>query len=152
TRFELHERAVIRQADDLALDPRIDGVLRLNAVPRVRQRLLGAEGDLLLFLVDGKDLDLDLLVDLDDLAGVADAVPAHVGDVQQAVDAAEIDEGTEVGDVLDQPLANLADLDLGHELVFGLGPRVFQQLAARNDDVAALVIDLDDDGLDDTAD
>src|SRR5262249_37800634 len=102
--------------------------------------------------VDGEDLDLDLLVHLDDLAGMPDTVPAHVGDVQQAVDAAEIDERPEVGDVLDEALANLADLDLRHELVLGLGPRVLQQLAARDDDVAALVVDLDDNGLDDTAD
>jgi hypothetical protein len=38
---------------------------------------------------------------------VLDAIPRHVGDVQQAVDAAEVDERAEVGDVLDDALADL---------------------------------------------
>jgi hypothetical protein len=33
-----------------------------------------------------------------------DALPGHVGDVQQAVDAAEVDERTVVGEVLDDTL------------------------------------------------
>ena len=79
--------------------------------------LLEAEGDLLLLLVDVEDVDLDLLVDLDHLVRVVDAAPAHVGDVQQAVDAAEVDERAELGDVLDDALADLARLDLGEELL-----------------------------------
>ena len=39
----------------------------------------------------------------------------HVGDVQQAVDAAEVDERAEVGDVLDHARADLALLDLGEQ-------------------------------------
>ena len=38
--------------------------------------LLEAQGDLLLVLVDLEDLDLDLLIDLEHLAGVVDAAPA----------------------------------------------------------------------------
>ena len=33
---------------------------------------------------------------------MGEAAPAHVGDVQQAVDAAEVDERTVVGEVLDR--------------------------------------------------
>ena len=43
---------------------------------------------------------------------MVDAAPAHVGDVQQAVDAAQVDERAELGDVLDDALAELADLEL----------------------------------------
>ena len=43
---------------------------------------------------------------------MVDAAPAHVGDVQQAVDAAEVDERAELGDVLDHALAELADFEL----------------------------------------
>ena len=39
---------------------------------------------------------------------MAHAAPRHVGDVQQAVDAAEIDERAVVGDVLDGALEHLA--------------------------------------------
>jgi hypothetical protein len=44
------------------------------------------------------------LVDLDHVGRVVDPAPGHVGDVQQAVDAAEVDERAEVGDVLDRAL------------------------------------------------
>ena len=44
-----------------------------------------------------------------DFAGVIDASPAHIGDVQQSVDAPEVHEGPEVGDVRDNvPLISLA--------------------------------------------
>jgi hypothetical protein len=37
---------------------------------------------------------------------MADAFPTHVGDVQQTIDTAEVDERAEVGDVLDDTLAD----------------------------------------------
>ena len=58
--------------------------------------VLEAQRDLLLFLVHLENVDLQLLVDVDDLMRVVDAAPRHVGDVQQAVDAAEIDERAEL--------------------------------------------------------
>ena len=88
-------------------------------------------------LSTGDDEDLELLVDVDDLVGVADAAPAHVGDVQQAVDAAQIDEGAELGDVLDHALADLPRLDLGEQFLLHLVALVLEQPAARDDDVAA---------------
>ena len=57
---------------------------------------------------------------------VVDAAPAHVGDVQQAVDAAQVDERAEVGDVLDDALADLADFELVEQLASSAaraGPR-----------------------------
>ena len=42
---------------------------------------------------------------------------AHVGDVQQAVDAAQVDERAEVGDVLDDALADLADFEFLQQVV-----------------------------------
>jgi hypothetical protein len=47
------------------------------------------------------DLHLDRLADRQNLGRMVDAAPRDVGDVQQAVDAAQIDERTVVGDVLD---------------------------------------------------
>ena len=114
--------------------------------------MLEAEGDLLLLLVHVEDVDLELLVDVDDLVRVGDAAPAHVGDVQQAVDAAQVDEGAELGDVLDDALADLARLDLGEQLLLHLLALVFEQLAAADDDVAAGLVDLEDLALDGLAD
>jgi hypothetical protein len=102
--------------------------------------------------VDVEDLDLDLLVDLEHLGRVIDAVPAHVGDVQQTVDAAQVDERAEVGDVLDHALASLADLDLGHQLLLASAALFFDELAPADDDVAAIGVDLEDLGLRSRAD
>ena len=73
-----------------------------------------------------------------------DALPGHVGDVQQAVDAAEVDEGAVVGQVLDDTDDLLAFLQGGQEgltlgAVLGL-----EHGATGNDDVVALRVELDD--------
>ena len=74
-----------------------------DLVPGVGLGLLHAQGDFLLVLVDVQDLDLDLVADVDQLAGVVDALgPAHLGDVDQALDALlELDEGAVAHDVDD---------------------------------------------------
>ena len=115
--LELDEGAVAHDVDDLAGDAGADRVLLLDVFPRAGGLLLEAQRDLFAVLVDVQDHDLDLVVDLEHVAGMVDPAPAHVGDVQQAVDAAQVDERAEVGDVLDRALADLADLDLLEELL-----------------------------------
>ena len=75
---------------------------------------------------------------------MVDALPAHVGDVQQAVDAAEVHERAVVGDVLDHALAHLALVQLGHQLGALLGAGFLENGAARDDDVAARAVHLQD--------
>src|SRR5690348_5090459 len=73
-----------------------------------------------------------------------DAAPRHVRDVEQAVDATEVDERTEVGDVLDDAFAHLILLKLLHELLTFARALVLQDHAARDDDVATALVELDD--------
>ena len=120
--------------------------------PRRRRLVLEGEGDLLLLAVDAEDVDLEFLVDLHHVVRVGDAVPAHVRDVQQAVDAAEVHERAEVGDVLDDPLADLMHFQLAEELLLHVVADDLDQLAAAHDDVAALLVDLEDHALDRLAD
>jgi hypothetical protein len=72
--------------------------------------------------------------------------------VQQAVDAAEIDERAELGDVLDDALADLADLDLAEELLLEGVALVLEEAAAADDDVTPGLVDLEDLALDGAAD
>src|SRR3712207_8937727 len=51
-----------------------------------------------LFRSDVEDLDGDLLADLDHLGRVVDVLPGQLGDVHEAVHAAEVDERAEVDD------------------------------------------------------
>jgi hypothetical protein len=64
--------------------------------------------------------------------------------MEQAVDAAEIDEGAVVGDVLHHAVVDLAFLEVLDQLGARFGPGFLQHRAARNDDIAALAIHLED--------
>ena len=107
-RLELDEGAVVRERDDLALDALADRVAHRRVDPRIGLDLLEAERHALALGVELEHLDLDLVAHLEQLARVVDAAPRHVGDVQQAVDAAEVDEGAVVGEVLDHAVDDLA--------------------------------------------
>src|SRR2546421_1512777 len=143
-RLELDERAVVGDRHDLALHPRAHGVLRRHVLPRVGLQLLETEADALALPVDVEDFDFDLLADLHHLGGMRHAPVAHVGDVQQPVHAAQIDERAEIGDVLHDALPHLADLQLLHEdVALGLALRLEQHAPAHHD-VAAALVALDD--------
>ena len=150
--FELDEGPVAHHVDHGALDAAADGILLAHLFPGAGRLLLQAQGDLFLLVIDVQDLHLDLLVDLHDVGGVVDAAPAHVGDVQQAVDAAEVHEGAELGDVLHHALAALAHLQLGQQLGLLLGPLGLDQRPAADDDVPPRLVDLQHDALDLLAD
>ena len=83
------------------------------------------------------------LTDVQHLGRVIDAPPGDVGDVQQSVDAAEVDERAVVGDVLDHAVDDLALFEVLDQFLTLLGAGLFQHGAARDDDVAAPAIDLE---------
>ena len=140
--LQLDEGPVTHHVDHLALDLPADGVVGGHVLPRAGRLLLQAQGDLLLLVIDVQDLDLDFLVDGHHLGGMVDAAPAHVGDVQQAVDPAQVDERAEVGDVLDHALAAMADFQLGEQLGLLFRPLGLDQGPAADDDVAPRLVDL----------
>ena len=143
-RLQLHEGAVVGDVGDAAGVLRPDRELVLDGVPRIGLQLLHAEADALRLLVDLDDLHLDGLADPEDLARVVDPAPRHVGDVQQAVDPAEIDEGAVLGDVLDHAVDHVALGQPRDDLGPLLGPALLQNGAARHDDVAAPAVHLQD--------
>ena len=144
TRLELDEGAVFGDVGDGTRQLCADRVLHGNAIPRIAFQLLHAEADALGFLVDADDLDGHGRADLDHLAGVVDPLVAHVGDVQQAVDAAEVDEGAVIGDVLDDTVDHLAFGQLVDQLAALFGAGFLEHRATRDDDVAAATVHLED--------
>src|SRR5205085_8803821 len=72
-----------------------------------------------------------------------DPAPGDIGDVQQAVDAAEVYECTVIGDVLDHAVDHLTLFEVLHQLLALLGASLFQNRAARHHDVAAAAIHLE---------
>src|SRR6185436_7721674 len=150
--LQLHEGAVIGDRDDLALDPLGDRVPLVDVFPRIGRELLHAEGDALLLRIEREHLYLHLVPDRDELGRVAHAAPGHVGDVEEAVDPAQVDEGAEVGDVLDDALADLPLLDVLEQLLLEALAFFLEEFPARDHDVHALGVDLDDARADRLAD
>ncbi len=142
--FQLDERAVVGDVGDAAGELGAHRVLGFNAVPRVGLQLLHAQRDALGVGVDLDDLHLDGVADRQHLDGWLTRFQLDVGDVQQAVDAAEVHERTVVGDVLDHAFADFAFLQLLDELGALFGAGFFQDGATRDDDVAAGLVHLQD--------
>src|SRR5882762_4879545 len=143
-RLQFDERAVVGDVGDAAGEARIERIFRLDALPRIVQQLLHAERDAVGLVVDLDDLDLHGLADGEHLGRVIDPAPGDIGDVQEAVDAAEVDERTVIGDVLDDAVDDLAFLEILHQFLALFGAGLFQNRAARHHDVAATAIHLED--------
>src|ERR1700733_2392015 len=142
-RLQFDERAVVGDVGDAAGEPRIERILGLDALPRIVQELLHAERDAVGFVIDLDDLHLHRLADGQNFGRVVDPAPGDIGDMQQAVDAAEVDERTVIGDVLDHAVDDLALFEVLHQLLALLGAGLFQHGTARHHDVAAAAIHLE---------
>src|SRR3990172_2726341 len=142
--LQLHEGPVVGQADDATPHPRPDRVLDGGGRPGVGLELLHAERDALGLAVELEDDHPDLVADVEDLARMVDPAPGHIGDVEQPVDAAEVHEGPVLGDVFDRPREDLALLEGLEGLRLAPGVLLFQDRLAGEDDVAPLLVDLDD--------
>src|SRR5438309_2918956 len=71
-----------------------------------------------------------------------DPLVGNVGDVEQAVDAAEIDKGAVIRDVLDHALNDLALGEALDQAAALLGAGFLEDCTARHDDVAAATVHL----------
>src|ERR1700694_5135315 len=144
SRLQCDERAVVGDVGDAAGKARIERILRLDALPRIVQQLLHAERDAVGLVVDLDDLHLHGLADGQHFGRVIDPAPGDIGDVQQTVDAAEIDERTVIGDVLDDAVDDLAFFEILHQFLALFGTGLLENRAARYHDVAAAAIHLED--------
>ena len=76
---------------------------------------------------------------------MGDAAPAHVGDVQQAVHAVEVDERTEIGDVLDRcPCGCWPGWIVSRSSRRLLRALLLDEFAAGENDVLPVEVDLED--------
>ena len=142
------ERTERHELGDLSGCDLADRVGAGEDLPRVLLGRLERQRHALALQVDLEDLDGDLLADLDDLAGVLDVLPRELGDVHEAVHAAQVDERAEVDDRGHDALADLALLEVVEEGAARLALRLLEQRAAAQDDVVAVLVELEDLGLD----
>ena len=114
-----------------------------DALPRVGLGLLETERDALAVAVDVEHLDLDLLTDLEELGRVVDVAPGQLGDVDQAVDAVEVDERAEIDDVRHDTRDGLARGEIVEDALANLTALLLKHGAARQHDVVARAVELD---------
>src|SRR3954467_13272019 len=145
---DLHERAEGDDLGDLALELVADPVGVDDPLPRVLLGLLEAQGDALAVAVDVEHLHRHHVADREDLGRVVHVAPGELGDVDQAVDPVEVHEGAEVHDVRDRALHDLAGLQPVEDLLADLLALLLEHRAARQHDVVARAVQLDDLALD----
>ena len=143
TLLQLHEGAVVDQADHPAAHPRPERILLVDQGPRVLRGLLVTQRDTLGFRVETENDDPDLIADPEVLRGMVDPAPGDVRDVEQAVDAAQVDEDAVVRDVLDHAWKPCPLLELGQGLGLLLGVLLLENRAPRQHDVVAPAIQAD---------
>ena len=74
--------------------------------------MLEPQGHTVTLAVEFENLDVHLLPDFNDLAGVLDSLPRHISDVQQSVNTAQVDKGAVVSEVFDHALDGHAFLQI----------------------------------------
>src|SRR6185369_4784463 len=150
--LDFDERTVVGQADHLAAN----AAAREQAVghrhPRVVVKLLETERDAMRVGVVLEHDDFHGVAGTDDLRRMTDAPPRHVRHVKKPVDAAEIDERAVVGHVLDGAFEDDAFFENLERLAAHGFLLFFEQRLARDDDVAASAVELEDRELSDFAD
>src|SRR5215475_6587141 len=100
-RFEFDKSAVIGQRDYLPSNSRPDRITLDRCRPRVRDQLFVSEADALFVLIELEHFHLNRLADSEQFVWILDATPRHIGDVQQTIESAEINEGAIFRNILD---------------------------------------------------
>ena len=142
--LELDEAAVVGDVGNLAEQARAGRVTTGDRDPRILAELLESERNAIALAVELQHADIELVADVDHFGRMTNALPRHVGDVQEAIDAAEVDERTVVGEVLDDALDDRAFLQTLEQLFALLGELALDHRATRDHHVVALAVELDD--------
>ena len=148
----LHETTERHQLGDTAVDQLAHLVRAGELLPWILLGGLQRQADALTVEVDIEHLNGDLVANGDNGARVVDVLPRQLADVDETIHAAEVDERAERHDAADNTFADLARLEVGEEAVATFLLRLFQEGTTTEYDVVAVLVQLDDLGLDDLAD
>src|SRR6476469_3171514 len=141
--LQLDESAIVHDADHLSLHASADRIFLRHGMPGVRSELFHPERDTLFFRVEFKHDDLDFFSYLDDFRGMIDAPPGHIADMENAVDAAEIDKRSITGDVFNRAFENDPLFENLQNLLLERLSLSFKQRAPGYHDVTAASVELE---------
>ena len=139
-----HERTEVDELRDGPVDDVPDVEVGDRGMPRVRLQAADRQADPATLVVDVDDLGLDLLADVVAGLGVVDLVPGELALVDEAVDAAEVDEHAERRDRADRAGDLLADLQAAEQLVPLLASLFVERDLLGQDQAVRLAVDLQD--------
>ena len=142
--FDFYEAAVISQVGYTTSQLGAFWVTFRDSNPWIFAQLFQARGYTSTLAVELQHFNSDFIANIDDFAWVLNAFPSHVSDVQQAVYAAQINECTVVSEVLNDTFNFHAFLQVFQQLIALSAVLGFDNRTARNDNVVALLIQLDD--------
>ena len=137
------ERPEFGQLGHGGLDKLVNLVIADHLLPRVVFLALQAQADALALAVDADHLGLDFLPHFQNLAGVGDVAPRQLGQVHQAIRAAQVDERAKIGQADHAPFADLADGQLVQQARFLLLAPFARRGALGQDQAVARAVDLD---------
>jgi len=141
--FDFNEAAVVGQVGHATSQFGTFRITFSDSYPRIFAQLFQAQGYTGTFAVELQHFNSDFVAHVDDFARMLNAFPGHVSDVQQAVNAAQINECTVVSEVLNDTFNFHAFLQVFQQLIALCAVFGFDNGTTRNNNVVALLIQLD---------
>jgi len=141
--LDLDEGAERDQLGDLSVDDLVDLAVLEHLLPWILLGLLETQRDALPLTVDVEDAHFDLLPDVQDLRRVVHVAPRQLGDMDEAVDAVQVDERSEIDDVGDGPGHQVAHVHAVEDLLAGSAALLFEHGPAAEDHVVPEPVELD---------
>ena len=143
--LQADEGAERRELRDLAGDDLPFAVAGDDLFPALGLGAADAEGDLLRLVVHLQDVDRHFVADLEQLVRrLRRALPGQLGEVDEAVGAADVDEDAEVADAGDAAGADVAFVQLEEQAFLLGGALLLDGGALREDGAVAAAVELDD--------
>src|SRR5699024_2674348 len=141
--FDFNEAAVVGQVGHATSQFGTFRITFSDSYPRIFAQLFQAQRYTGTFAVELQHFNSDFVAHVDDFARMLNAFPGHVSDVQQAVNAAQINECTVVSEVLNDTFNFHAFLQVFQQLIALCAVFGFDNGTTRNNNVVALLIQLD---------
>ncbi|CQB86092.1 Uncharacterised protein [Chlamydia trachomatis] len=140
--FNGDEHTELNNLGDLTLNNLSRNMGTSEALPWIFLSCLKGEGDAFAIEINVENLNSDLIANLNNLGWVIDMLPRKLGNVNETVNTAEINECAEVHDGRHNAFTNLTLLKLRKEGLANFGLGFLEELTTRKYNIVAILIKL----------